>query len=173
MAGEMPPKQWSQRMIDNPRRKDLIRVADHFQCIRVASLMESPLQYIGDLGSDTQDDSAMGRAHGTDRRREFRISRQALPRAAKVRQAMKQNVFARDGQPPFGNTLYPPGSGHDSHRVKHLQVALPKRPGHPRLRPDGSVRRDLVSRVKRDCYFHLSRPSSAFSTRRAEGMFWI
>ena len=72
-----------------------------------------------------------------------------------IRQAVKENVLAVHGQPPLGRLLYPGGSGHDSDRVKHLQVTLPELPCRSDLRPHGPVRGNCVACVKCDCYVHL------------------
>src|ERR1022692_275456 len=81
-------------MIDNSRREDLGRIADHLQCIGVISLMQLAFQHIRHLGSDAQDHSAMrggGRPNGPP---ECRVSLQTLPWTVKVRHTVKHDVLA-------------------------------------------------------------------------------
>jgi hypothetical protein len=113
-------------MFNNSRRKDLIRVTDHLQCIGVTPPVEKAFQDIRDLGSDTQNDGAMRRNCGTDGRPNCRVSHEALPRALKIRHAVKQNVLAVHWQPTLGRLVHPNGSGHNSDPVEHFQVTRPK-----------------------------------------------
>jgi hypothetical protein len=88
-------------MIDNAGCEDLVWVTDDLEAVGSLLFVKATLHHVGDHRAYTHDDGTASGIRQASRGSDGRIPSKTVPGAKEVRQGVKQNAFARYGQPAF------------------------------------------------------------------------